>query len=84
MFEALSDKLKKVFKDLRGQGRLTEAEVLIRQAIKGWLEQFGPDHRQALATQHSGRLYQYHVDPMRQPPGERASLERALRPVRLP
>src|SRR5215831_12955063 len=27
MFEALSDKLKKVFKDLRGQGRLTEAHV---------------------------------------------------------
>jgi signal recognition particle subunit SRP54 len=27
MFEALSDKLKKVFKDLRGQGRLTEAHI---------------------------------------------------------
>src|SRR5499433_2997611 len=27
MFEALSDKLKKVLKDLRGQGRLTEAHV---------------------------------------------------------
>jgi signal recognition particle subunit SRP54 len=27
MFEALSDKLKKVFKDLRGQGRLSEAHI---------------------------------------------------------
>ena len=27
MFEALTDKLKKVLKDLRGQGRLTEAHV---------------------------------------------------------
>lgn len=27
MFEALSDKLKKVFKDLRGQGKLTEAHI---------------------------------------------------------
>ena len=27
MFEALSDKLKKVLKDLRGQGRLTEAHI---------------------------------------------------------
>jgi len=27
MFEALSDKLRKVLKDLRGQGRLTEAHV---------------------------------------------------------
>jgi len=27
MFDALSDKLKKVFKDLRGQGRLTEAHI---------------------------------------------------------
>ena len=27
MFEALSDKLRKVLKDLRGQGRLTEAHI---------------------------------------------------------
>src|SRR5262245_47144426 len=27
MFEALSDKLRKVIKDLRGQGRLTEAHI---------------------------------------------------------
>ena len=27
MFEALSDKLKKVLKDLRGQGRLSEAHI---------------------------------------------------------
>ena len=38
MFEALSDKLKKVLKDLRGQGRVTEANVEaaeVRQHVDG-------------------------------------------------